>query len=223
MAKRIKYTTGQRVGELEFVKDLDPYIQISKKTGKELKIRRAEFKCNCGNPVTALIGSVVAKNVTRCRECFRYRMSLASTKHGHAKKETESKAHRAWRSMLQRCYNPNTERYPNYGGRGIYVVDFWRDSFESFLIWWQLQDLCNDTSASIDRIGNNSGYSPDNCRLIPIQAQAKNKRNNVWFTDGTDTLCQADLAKRLGRNHATISGYFKEYGKSAVYKGWRLV
>jgi hypothetical protein len=223
MAKRIEYTSGQIVGELKFVRELDYHIQTNKKTGKKLKVRQAEFQCACGKPITALIGSVVSKQIVRCMKCRSSHLSLVNTKHGHAKKNLETKAHRTWRSMLQRCQNPNTDRYPNYGGRGIFVCDPWRSSFENFLLWWNLQDLCQAANASIDRIDNDKEYSPSNCRLIPIQLQAKNKSTNVWLTDGRDTLCQADLAKRLGVNHSTISGYFKDHGKFAVYKGWRFV
>jgi hypothetical protein len=80
--------------------------------------------------------------------------------------------------MLQRCYNPNINNYPDYGGRGIEVCDRWRfgengrTGFQCFL-----EDMgCPPRGKSLDRINVNGNYEPSNCRWATIFEQARNKR-----------------------------------------------
>lgn len=78
-----------------------------------------------------------------------------------------------WRSMIDRCHNPSNHAYARYGGRGIFVCDRWRDSFENFIA--DVGKRPTDEH-SIDRIKNDRGYEPDNCRWATAIEQARNKR-----------------------------------------------
>jgi hypothetical protein len=75
--------------------------------------------------------------------------------------------------MIGRCENPNVERYPHYGGRGISICEEWRESFEAFL-----RDMGRKPSPdhSIDRIDVNGNYEPGNCRWATDSEQQRNKR-----------------------------------------------
>lgn len=78
----------------------------------------------------------------------------------------------AWRSMLKRCYKPNTHNYERYGGRGISVCDRWRESYQSFY-----DDLGERPSKkhSLHRVNNDGNYEPGNCCWATPKVQASNR------------------------------------------------
>lgn len=75
--------------------------------------------------------------------------------------------------MKQRCHNPSDAGYKNYGGRGIKVCPSWHD-FENFFKW---AEPIFDRKLSIDRIDNDRGYSPRNCRWVSRSVQTINSRD----------------------------------------------
>lgn len=85
----------------------------------------------------------------------------------------ESTERRAWRSMIDRCYNPKNTAYHNYGGRGIKVCDQWIDNFNQFL---QDVGLKPDPYLSLERIDNNNDYRPDNVKWATSSEQRCNQR-----------------------------------------------
>lgn len=104
-----------------------------------------------------------------------------------------------WSNMVQRCHNPKASGFKDYGGRGIYVADEWRNSSRAFIAWainagWQ-------PGLQIDRRDNDGPYSPANCRFVSRLANANNKRNTVRLSDGT---AFQDVARRLGVNADTL-------------------
>ncbi|MCR9215316.1 MAG: AP2 domain-containing protein [Proteobacteria bacterium] len=84
------------------------------------------------------------------------------------------------KAMLRRCCNPNAENYRYYGGRGISVCEEWKD-FEAFLRWalprWEL-------GLSLDRVDNDAGYCPENCRYVTSTIQLLNRGMNKNNTSG---------------------------------------
>ena len=78
------------------------------------------------------------------------------------------------KNAISRCYNPNIETYPLYGGRGITVCEEWRNDKMSF-IEWALKNGYKE-GLEIDRIDNDKGYSPDNCRFTTRLEQIHNRR-----------------------------------------------
>lgn len=108
-----------------------------------------------------------------------------------------------WCAMKERCSNHRNKRYDRYGGRGIHVCEEWANSFEAFAEW-SLQHGYAE-GLSIDRIDNQQGYAPDNCRWVSQAAQNRNYSRNVFLTYKGETKCITDWAAELGIQRSTIS------------------
>lgn len=104
-----------------------------------------------------------------------------------------------WRSMLERCENPRSIGYANYGGRGISVCQQWH-SFREFLA-----DMGERPAGTeLDRTDNSRGYTPDNCRWVPRSTNALNRRNANMITLGDKTQNLSVWARDTGLSRSTI-------------------
>lgn len=76
--------------------------------------------------------------------------------------------------MIDRCYNPSSDAWDYYGGRGIYICKEWLDSFDVFAEWALSHGYSNELT--IDRIDTNGNYEPNNCRWADYKTQRANQR-----------------------------------------------
>jgi hypothetical protein len=102
---------------------------------------------------------------------------------------------RIWGLIKDRCTNQKSKAYNRYGGRGIEMCEEWRNSFVAFY-----EDMGRRPSArhSIDRIDNNKGYSPANCRWsVPVEQQ-NNRRDNRLLSYAGQVETASNWARILG-------------------------
>ena len=79
-----------------------------------------------------------------------------------------------WNHMVGRCNNPKNKKYMDYGGRGISVCEEWLNV--SNFVAWAEETYPNIEGISLDRIDNDAGYSPENCRWADRTTQNINQR-----------------------------------------------
>lgn len=94
-----------------------------------------------------------------------------------------------------RCERENHANYNNYGGRGISVCEEWsgKQGFFAFYKW--AMDNGYSDSLSIDRIDNEKGYSPNNCRWATFKEQICNRRNSLLYKYNGIEMNLSDIAK----------------------------
>lgn len=119
---------------------------------------------------------------------------------------------RIWRTMIARCCNPSYNKYVSYGAKGIKVCDEWKD-FRSFKDW-SLNNGYND-NLTIDRIDNEKGYSPSNCRWVTMKQQNRNKTNNIWLSYNGTSMCMSDWAEYFHVSPQAIWYWLNEKGMDA--------
>lgn len=134
------------------------------------KNRNALWKCQCECGLIKITsGRLLRNGDSKSCGCLRLDSCIKThTIHGMSK----SPEFAIWAAMIQRCQNPKNIGYKDYGGRGITICERWLNSFENFFI-----DMGpKPEKHSIDRINNDRGYSPENCRWATCHEQRMNQR-----------------------------------------------
>lgn len=133
-------------------------------------------RCSCGEYKECPAAGLKCGQYNSCGCMKRLHHQKASIKHNM----TKTRLYHIWCLMKQRCYNPKTINFKDYGGRGITVCDDWKNNFENFKDW-ALSNGYQD-NLTIDRVDVFGNYSPNNCRWADNDIQQNNKRTSRFLT-----------------------------------------
>ena len=194
---KIKDISGQKFGRLTVLYRLHNYHD--KHNSHWLCV------CECGNLAEVSLPNLRSGTTKSCGCLNVEKCKVTHTKHG----KCNSRLNKIYSDIKRRCNNTNRKAYDDYGGRGIVVCNEWRNDFMSFYDWSMANGY--DDTLTIDRIDNDKGYSPDNCRWVNMKQQNRNKRNNRYFVINGDKRCLSEWCEMYSINYGKVQARLK-YG-----------
>lgn len=145
-------------------------------------------RCDCGNTVVVSGDGLKDGHHKTCGRCRKTHPE-------------DHKLYERWLNMKRRCTDPKNKRWDVYGGKGITVCKEWLN-FEVFKKW-ALENGYRD-DLSIDRIDNNKGYCPENCRWADAYTQMNNTSRNRFVVVYGEKMTMAQAARKLNVTYAAI-------------------
>lgn len=169
-------------------------------------------KCNCLNETECIVSSthLLSGHTKSCGCYMKEQISKANSKH----KLCENRLYNIFRNMKQRCYNPKTINYKNYGGKGITICEEWLDEKTGFINFynWAIKNGYNE-NLTIDRIDVNGDYEPNNCQWITKSENSGkdkfffktlNECKVLWNLRKFFSLTQKEFADKLKISRDTV-------------------
>ena len=165
--------------------------------------------CDCGCVRIHPISRLRSGDMRSCGCLNREVLATRKLVHGDTWQGGSTPEYRAWLNMKGRCYNPKNASYRRYGGRGLTVIERWRNSFEAFL-----EDMGRRPSPqhSLDRIDNSLGYFPENCRWATAVVQKRNSGGIFRVNIGGKIVCLKEACDLHGVSYGLI--------RNRVRRGW---
>lgn len=164
---------------------------------------RWKCKCECGEIKIGMSTEIATGHIKSCG-CRRHK-STKNVKHGMS----GTRIYRIYCNMKNRCLKKDDHAYDRYGGRGITICDEWlgENGFIEFYRWSNENGYTDNLS--IDRIDNDKGYSPDNCRWATPTEQANNRRSSHIITINGENHTIAEWERIKKCKERTISNRIK--------------
>lgn len=178
--------TGQKFGRLTVLGLAEPFVD---KSGR--KYETWHCQCECGNVRDIYVQHLIHGQSKSCGCLAKDTCGDNFRTHG----KTHARLYNTWGCMRGRCNCKANPAYKNYGGRGITVCEEW-DDYEKFEEWAMTNGY--EEGLTIDRINNDKGYSPDNCRWATYKEQANNTRNTRRFTVDGETKTASEWSEMYG-------------------------
>lgn len=164
--------------------------------------------CSCGGKSQVRGDHLKTGRVVSCG-CHAADMARQRATH----RMTRTSTYIIWKTMRARCNNPNSPGYAGYGARGIRVCAAWDQSFESFLA-----DMGERPEGmSLERMDNERGYEPGNCKWATNHEQCRNRRSNQLITHLGETKCRKDWADELGVPPPVLQRSIAKLGIEAAF------
>lgn len=175
--------------------------------------RKARWLCRCDCGTEKVVtGYYLRKGRTKSCGCYNRDLITKVGKNNTMHGLSHTRLYVIWNGMVRRCHNPKAQRYESYGGRGITVCDEWLNDFMTFRAWALSHGYHDDLS--IDRIDNNKGYNPDNCRWATDSEQANNMSSNTMITFNGKTQNMKQWSIELGISYIALVCRFE--------RGWSV-
>ena len=134
--------------------------------------KKCVCRCDCGRLFKRPYRNIINNKMKMCKECSNNLKK--QQKHHSTHNKTHTRLYSIYHGMKNRCYNKQQKAYKKwYGSKNITICDEWKNDFLAFY-YWAINNGYDDT-LTIDRIDNNKGYCPDNCRWTTPHVQAVNR------------------------------------------------
>jgi hypothetical protein len=163
--------------------------------------RKARVICQCSCDAATILdvdlGNLRSGRTKSCGCLQRERAAESSATHNLSRHPLFQR----WQAMMNRCYEETNVSYRNYGERGITVCREWHD-VANYIAWAEQQGWSE--GLTIDRINNDLGYCPSNCRLASMTEQGNNRRNNHILEYRGKSQTVAQWSRELGIRIGTI-------------------
>lgn len=172
MPARTRIEEGQVFGKLMVMREVLAHERVSESGTR----REFILQCECGNVIQRPLKEYISGRYVSCGCHGKEARAKSVTTHGMSK----SRPYKSWRHMKERCNNPKSAYFKDYGGRGITYPPEW-NSFDAF--WGDMGDGYRD-GLEIDRIDPNESYSKNNCRWSNESVQGFNQRVRITNSTG---------------------------------------
>lgn len=185
-------------------------VVISRAENDKHGCTRWNCRCACGTEKVIGRNELIRGAVVSCGCYHKDDLRKRMTTHG----QSNTKLFHEWQYMKRRCYQKNYKFYSYYGGRGIIVVDAWKENYTAFYEW-ALSNGYKD-GLTLDRIDSNGNYEPMNCRWVTRKEQMNNTRATRKYSIDGVTHSIAEWCRIYDVPHERVR-------RRVVNEGWDIL